>query len=210
MADTRFQIQKNKFFKNSNKLSFEFLTNYIYLYHTNEFILLPIYPESISDSSQANFQSSTPLGRSAPIYSFTSSGPRSFQVSLPLHRNLVDNINRNKSNILLNESEDKDYIDHLISRLQSMAYPRYRTAGKMIDPPMIAIRLGNEIFCKGVVTSGVTTVYKTPILNNGKYALVDIQFTVEEITPYSAEQIQDMGSYRVMDTSLIRNEWKRK
>ena len=210
MPNTLINISNNKYYLNSKQLSFDVLTNYIYLYHTDEFILLPVYPETITDSSSINYNSNTPLGRSAPIYSFSSSGPRSFQVSLPLHRNLVDNININKSNILLNTQNDEDYVDHLINRLQSMAYPKYRNTAKMIDPPMVAIRIGNQIFCKGIINGSVTTTYTVPVLSNGKYAQVTVQFEIYEVTPFGADQVQDMGSYRVMDTSMIRNSWEKK
>lgn len=46
---------------------FENVDNYIYAYHLNQFLVLPVYPESISDNLQVYFTPTTPLARSAPI-----------------------------------------------------------------------------------------------------------------------------------------------
>ena len=56
---------------------FENIENYIYLYHLNTFIYFPIDPESISDSIGIRYSESQPLSRTAPIYSYSNSGPRS-------------------------------------------------------------------------------------------------------------------------------------
>ena len=45
-----------------------------------------------------------------------------------------------------------DYVDTLINKLQAAALPNYDYGNKMVNPPMVAIRFGNEIFIKGVVT----------------------------------------------------------
>jgi hypothetical protein len=34
----------------------------------------------------------------------------------------------------------------------------------MVNPPMVAVRFGNEIFIKGVVTGGVTVTSQLPLL----------------------------------------------
>jgi hypothetical protein len=65
------------------------IENYLYMYHTDQFVVLPTYPESIQDSLSANFNSSNLLARSAPIFSYSSSGPRTIQVSLSLHRDMM-------------------------------------------------------------------------------------------------------------------------
>ncbi len=51
--------------------------NYIYLYHTGVGIVLPTWPDNMSDTTSVVFSQSVPLGRSAPIYSYSNSGPRS-------------------------------------------------------------------------------------------------------------------------------------
>ena len=78
----------------------------------------------------------------------------------------------------------------------------------MVDPPLIAIRFGNEIFCKGVVNGTVDVTYDLPVLQNGKYAQVSLNFTVTEIEPYDAETVLKVGSWRGLDQSLERRIWK--
>ena len=61
-----------------------------------------------------------------------------------------DNLNRNTEEIL-----QDDYVDLMINQLQSIALPNYAASQKMVDPPIIAIRFGNAVFCKGVVIASV-------------------------------------------------------
>ena len=72
----------------------------------------------------------------------------------------------------------------------------------MVDPPMVAIRFGNEIFIKGIIQGGVTVTYKLPILDNNKYSQVEIGFTITEIDPYDAETVAKTGSFRGMSQTL--------
>ena len=55
---------------------FDMPDNYIYFYHLDQFIMLPLYADSVQDTMAVNFETSTPLSRSAPIYSYRNSGPR--------------------------------------------------------------------------------------------------------------------------------------
>ena len=75
--------------------------NYLYISHLDEdfqFWRLPCNPETISDSMQSTFTPTTALGRSAPVYTYGNSGPRTVQVSLHLHRDMMDAVNIGVSN----------------------------------------------------------------------------------------------------------------
>ena len=61
---------------------------------------------------------------------------------------------------------------------------------------MVALRLGNETFIKGVINSTITVTRKKPIMSDGKYACVDIQCTIFESDPYDAETVARVGSFR--------------
>lgn len=180
---------------------YNFIDNYLYLYHTKTLVILPQYPEHVQDHMQVNFQSETPLSRSAPIYSFSNSGPRSVQVSFQFHRELMSQINTG--------TYDTDYMDYVIRQIQSAAVPAYSLSDKMVDPPVVAMRLGNSIFIKGVITGGVGLTYDPPILADGKYAICDISFSISEIDPYSASIVSQVGSYRGNDLNITleRNVW---
>lgn len=187
--------------------SFNLIENYIYLFHLDKFVVLPTVPESIQDTMSSTFSQTNILSRSAPLLAYSYSGPRTLQITLNLHRDLMSQINYGVSN--LNVEMGDDYVDTIIKSLQAIALPRYETAGKLVNPPMIFIRFGNDIAIKGVVQGGVSTTYNLPLLENGKYSQVAISFTVVEIDPYDAETVMSSGSFRGLNTTLERRVWKR-
>lgn len=225
------------------------IDNYIYIHHTNELIIIPTFPEQLMDNTTTNYTSTPIMGRSAPIYTYNGSGPRSIDISLKLHRDLMNSVN---TDIVMPEDlEDmykseyqrlqakirrQDYMELLIKSLQSMALPTYISASKMINPPLITIRIGDEVYCKGIVDGGVSVSYSGPILANsiydeetgeiqyeqdaygnftnkrligkGKYAIADIQFKVTEVDPFDADQVRLYGSMRGLNRTLERNLYK--
>ena len=193
--------------------NFKLIENYIYLYHTGVFILIPTYPESVSDSMSANFSPTTPLARTAPIQSYTGSGPRTINVRLELHRDIMTQINTGASNALksiyqsmgmstTSENYADDYVDVLIKNIQAIAYPTYNDAARQVDPPQVAVRFGNDIFIKGVVSGSISEEFSGPLLENNKYAIVTINFNVTEIDPQSAQTVSLLGSFRGDSSSL--------
>ena len=102
------------------------------------------------------------------------------------------------------DEPENDYVDLFIKYIQAAVVPSYEAVSKMVNPPIVALRLGNDIFIKGVVTSGIGLTYQYPILSNGRYANVSINFTIAEIDPYDAETVIRTGSFRNVNTSLER------
>lgn len=189
---------------------YKLIENYIYLYHIDKFLLLPTFPEQVQDRLAATFATSNPLSRSAPILSYSYSGPRTVQVSLKLHRDMMTQLNYNTSNInLLEVPVGDDYVDTLVKQIQAVALPRYATSTKMVNPPMVALRFGNEIYIKGVVQGGISLTYSGPILDNDKYAVVDVSFEIVEVDPYDADTIQNSGSFRGLNRTLERRIYKK-
>ena len=141
-----------------------------------------------------NFGSTTILGRTAPIYTYSNSGPRSVSFSFRLHREMMNDIDITGNN--LDISPDTDVVDELVNHIQAAALPKYTADLKAINPPIIAIRLGNNLYVKGIVIGNVSVKYSGPILNDNKYAIIDISFTVDEINPYDADAIKTIGSSR--------------
>lgn len=182
------------------------ITNFIYLYHTDEWLLLPEYPDSIQDKMGSTFSQQNALSRTAPVFSYSNSGPRDVQVQLHLHRDILDGINVDGSNFELEEGED--FVDALIRKLQAIALPAYRVSNKAVVPPMIAVKFGNEIFIKGVVNGGVSIEYQKPILDNDKYANVTLNFTVYEVEPYDAESVGIEGSFRGITQTFKEGIWE--
>ena len=190
------------------------IDNYIYLYHTKTLISLQTFPESIQDTLGVRFNEYTPLTRTAPIFSYISSGPREMQFTLKLHRDMFGEIYYFDSTLKVKQNENSltdmndDYIETIIKEIQSAALPRYNSSEKMVDPPIVAIRFGDDIFCKGIISSSVGVTYSGPILANNKYACIDLNFGVKEIDPYDAESIMLYGGFRGFSTDLERNIYK--
>lgn len=177
--------------------------NYIYISHLDEkfqFWKLPTWPDQISDSMQSTFAQTTALGRTAPVFTFSNSGPRSVNISIPLHRDIMDEVNIGISNTTLGEGED--YVDNLIKALQSIALPKYNLTNKAIEPPLVALRLGNEVFIKGIVSGPIGVTFGKPILSNGKYAKIDLSLTITEVDPYDATSVFKNGGFRGVVQSL--------
>lgn len=186
---------------------YKMIDNYVYLYHVHQFIIIPTFPESMNDTLSVNFNKSTPMSRSAPIYSYSDSGPRSLQINLDLHRDMMTELNYQTSNAKVELGDD--YVDTLIKQIQAAALPNYNGSEKLVDPPMVAVRFGNDLFIKGVVTGAVSVTYQLPILETEKFGHVSVSFTVEEVDPYDANTVMRTGSFRGLDTTLERNLWKR-
>ena len=168
--------------------------NYVVFHHvvdSNGFakvIIIPVDPDGIQDNMSASFAQNSPLSRSAPIYSYQSSGPRSVSVSFRLHRDLCNEYNPG----------GEDSVDELITNLEAMVLPTYEEAQRIVNPPVVSMRIRDEVYIKGVVT-GVQKTYSPPVINYGgkeKYALVDIGFSINEITPYNASILPKIGAYR--------------
>lgn len=173
----------------------DFLNNYIYLFHTDEYVFIPTFPDTIQDSMTSSFSETNALSRSAPVFAFSNAGPRSVQVTLKLHRDMVQDINFNASNLIIEDLGD-DYVDTIIKKLQSISVPKYIASTSSVEPPKVAVRFGDEIFIKGIVSGQVSVTYEKPILDNGKYAIVTVAFNVSEMDPYDALSIQEQGSFR--------------
>jgi len=194
-------------------IKYPIIDNFIYLFHTNEIIVMPSFADSASDTLMANFQSETPLTRSAPIYSYVSSGPRTIQFEFNLRRDMMSQINYQISNVKPDAGED--YVDYMIKAVQASALPEYEMALKMVNPPMIAVKNGDDIFIKGVVNGAVTVSYTPPIIygvnadgsrneSMNRYANVTIGFNVSEVEPYQASDVMKMGSFRGLPKTLER------
>ena len=173
---------------------------YLYISHLDEeyqYWMLPGYPDEITDSMNSTVGSTSALGRSAPVYTFSSAGPRTVQISLNFHRDMFEEM---PSNVTPRDGEDK--AESFIHALQAIAVPKYNLSNKAIEPPLVAIRLGREIFIKGVVTSGISVTFGKPILVNEKYATMKVSFTVSEVDPYDSTTVFQNGSFRGLTATL--------
>lgn len=174
---------------------------YIYISHLDagiqKYWQLPGYPDEVTDSMDSLFTSTTALGRSAPVYTFSNTGPRTIAISLSFHRDMFEEMPSNDT-----PRDGEDRADSFIRALQSIAVPKYNLSNKAIEPPLVAVRLGREVFIKGIVSGGVRVTYGKPILVNEKYATVKIDFTVSEVDPYDSSTVFKNGSFRGLTATL--------
>jgi hypothetical protein len=175
---------------------------YIYISHLDlpeesKYWQLPGYPEKVTDQMQSSFMENSALGRSAPVFTFSSSGPRTIQINLSFHRDMFEEM---PTNVTVKDGEDK--AESFIHAIQAIAVPKYNLANKAVEPPLVALRLGREVFIKGIVSGGVSVTYGKPILSNEKYAIVDISFTISEVDPYDASTVYTNGSFRGLTATL--------
>ena len=174
---------------------------YLYISHLDEgfkYWQLPCYPDTVGDNMASSFTATSTLGRSAPVYTFGYSGPRTVDITLKFHRDMFEE--EGFSNVVPREGEDK--AESFIHALQAIAVPKYNLSNKAIEPPIVGIRLGSEVFIKGVVTSGVNVTFEKPILVNEKYANLTVSFSISEVDPYDASTVFQNGSFRGLTATL--------
>lgn len=179
--------------------------NYIYVSHLDDkghYWELPVAPDKISDSMTSSFSETQALGRSAPVFTYSHSGPRKVQLELLLRRDMMDDANVFNTSVKVESGED--YIDSLIKGLQAIALPKYDVSNKAVEPPLVTMRLSNEIFIKGVVSSSIGVEYGLPIISGGRYAQVRISLEITEVDPYDSSTVFKNGSFRG-ETQLMKD-----
>lgn len=201
----------------------EIIESYIYFYHLDKEFKIPVTPESIQNTASITFSQEAILGRSAPQVTFSNAGPRSQNVSLTLHRQLMDLENVNLAKEIFKDSEgneftdlrytrdDKaiDVTDMLINSLAAATLPKYMDTYKAIIPPSVRCRFGNESSIAGVLSDGVQQTSSGVWLKNGKMSTVQISFTILEVQPYSADFVMEHGFLRGISRNLSRSSvWK--
>lgn len=182
--------------------------NYIYISHLEEkghWWWLPCCPEVINDSMSSTFSSSTALGRSAPVWTYSSSGPRTVQIALHLHRDMMDLVNVGNTSASSFATNKEDHVDSLIRALQSISVPKYTLTDKAIEPPLVSLRLSNEVFIKGIVNGDIGLEYQLPIISGNRYAQVRLSITITEVDPYDASTVFKNGSFRGLVQTMKGN-----
>lgn len=163
----------NKDFKSTNTTSFKGYDCFLLIDHSGKgtfskenIFPLPCYPESISESQDANWVPQSPLGRSSPLSTFTGTGYRTFGLSFRLHREMWGGP----------WNEDEKYIDKILVALRKTVYPAYTQTGML--PPVTAFQFG-QFRCKGYVTN-VGFNWQKPIID-GYYQCCDVSVSFVDV-----------------------------
>lgn len=135
--------------------------------------LLPCYPETISESQGASWQTSSPLGRSSPLSAYVGTNYRTISLNFKLHREMIDN---------------EEYIDMILVELRRAVYPWYISQG--LIPPVTTFQFG-QFRCKGYVES-ITYNWQKPIVD-GHYQICDVGVSFVDVPEY-VFSAQDLGS----------------
>lgn len=128
-----------------------------------EVLYMPCYPKSISDSLSVQHGSQSLFTSTEPYVVYNSSGPRTVSVSFQFHREM--------------RGYDNDtYIDNIIDTIEAACYP-LNDGTMSVETRLI---IGKDISIRGVITGGVSVSYSGPIID-GKYNVIDINFTIQEV-----------------------------
>ena len=176
--------------------------NVLYISHLDkeyQYWILPSTPTTITDTMTSSFQETNALGRSAPVLTYSNSGPRRVQISLSFR--IDDFADKNANNKSIKKGCCRPEIgeyehDGFLRALQSVSLPKYDMSNKAVEPPLVALRLSNEVFIKGVITSDINVTYGLPIIYGNRYASVEVGFTITEVDPYDAATVFTNGSFR--------------
>lgn len=192
---------------------FDLIQNYIYIYQLDKYCIIPTYPDQLTDTLGSTFAQTNALSRTSPIYSYSYSGPRTVQITLQLHRDMLNDVNRTNLNFSDSViSLDDDYVDTLIKYLQAMALPSYKAqevSSKTVNPPLVAVRFGNTLFVKGIVSGDVQVTWSGGLTRDNKYQEANITFRVLETDPQDADTIAKWGSFRGLETALTKGLHRR-
>ena len=187
--------------------------NYIYFYHLQKCCIIPTYPESINDQTAITWSSDTPLGRSAPVQAYSNSGPRSFVIDFTLHRDLMNDLDFSDLGSIKTDVEPfwtEGYVDRFIKYVYASVLPKYqvyKNGSKAVIPPRVAIKISDDLFLKGIITSANVT-YGMPVITYADgtkhYATANINMSFTETDPYDAETALSVGGFRGL-TAAFKN-----
>lgn len=141
---------------------------------------IPGYPQQVSDSMSATYQNVEILARSAPIYSWARSGPRTLTFQLSVHKDM----DWEGSGYDLTKVGD---ISELMEEYQALTLPNYEDAYR-VEAPKLTIRIGNSIRITGIPQE-ISFTAALPLDPYGSYMAGTFSFTINEINPYEAKEV---------------------
>lgn len=172
----------------SDKLSGLKYNNYIHNHSTGATYYLP-YPDTLNDSMAVSYTPVTILSRSAPVYVWTNSGPRTVSVEFNLHRDM-DN-----DSVIIGLTKRQFTVNKFLDEIQSLSLPSYSNSG-VITAPQISMRIGSKCFITGVLTSAPQVNYNKPLNKDGEYQQATVSLAISEVGAYDADIVRSVGNYR--------------
>ena len=145
-------------------------------------LYMPCYPEEVSDTTTVNYTSQNVLGRSEPYQAYNNSGPRTITFSFKMHREMTGNVAE---------------IENIVRYVESAVYPNYNEDNSSVAAVNASVKIGNTIYIEGIMSNEVTN-WSGPIGPDKKYNVVNISFTITEVTgnPKTSKYVSEKGGFR--------------
>lgn len=131
---------------------------------TGKIIDLPFVPDGpITEGLQISFDSQEIRGRSALIYGYSGTGPRTISFAVRLHDDYCYGGIKNK-----------------VSAIKALGYPLYRTH---VLAPSCYVKIGNFLKFRGILNS-IDVSWDRPI-RDGYYLIADVSLSFNTIEDYA-------------------------
>ena len=150
---------------------------------------LPCYPEEVSNSVEATWNSQSVIGRVGSLNVYTGTSDIQTSFSFDLHREMPVPGG--------NSATEEVSVDRLIRIIKSGCYPRY--GSNTLDPPYTIWKFG-DMFISGRLIS-VHDTWKLPIVK-GAYAVCSLSVTMTSATRGIVDYTNVMGEAGDTNTML--------
>jgi hypothetical protein len=156
-----------------NELDFSKPTSlYLYNINTEEWVIIPVIPDSLSASYSANFQPVTTHGLIRPVRYYTGGSEKSVSFTIKMHEDLQYKYSNTKSDEYANTKGNLYALVDVIKRLSEP--PNTDHDSQVLLPPKVYFQLGNQFAGTGHIDTSVS--FSVPF-RNGRYIMADISFT---------------------------------
>lgn len=154
---------------------------YLYNVNTEEWVFIPVIPDSLSASYSANFQSVTTHGLIRPVRYYTGGSEKSVSFTIKMHEDLLhkDSLHEDPQYKYSNTKSDeyantKGNLYALVDVIKRLSEPSTDYKKQVLLPPKVYFQLGNQFAGTGHIDTSVS--FSVPF-RNGRYIMADISFT---------------------------------
>lgn len=146
----------------------------------NNKLIMPCYPQPLTDSRAAQYNQDIILGRTQPLVNYRNNDARLMPFTFKLHREMTGNLGE---------------IDNIVSTVLAGVYP-VNSSGSPCQ--RTTVHVGNHIHISGVMTDAKAE-YDYPIID-GKFNQIILSLTILEVTSSEAnvpiyDNVRTRGSY---------------
>ena len=147
---------------------------------SNEYVYFPVYPEELSDSVSANYETMPDiLYQYEPWQIYSSSGPRTNSYTFYWHRDIWGDHNDGQTN-------------KIIRFCEANCYPKYN--GSTVHTSIVRLYFKGKILISGILTK-VSVDWDGPLGHDGWYLCCRVSLDITEVseTPLSYDVVKNKG-----------------